>query len=64
MSQIHAKSDKLALVAAAQPDDKMRVASSSLEDPLVILPLGFGMRWHTITPNLEGRRASVRPRCT
>jgi len=64
MSQIHAKTDKLSLVAVPQPDSRMRVTSSSLEDPLVILPLGFGMPWQeTITPNLEGRRASFRPRC-
>ncbi len=38
MSQIHAKADKITLVAAAQPDGKMRITSLSWDDPLVILP--------------------------
>jgi hypothetical protein len=38
MSQIHAKTDKLSLVAVAQPDCKIRVTSSSWGDPLVTLP--------------------------
>jgi hypothetical protein len=38
MSQILAKTDKLALVAVPFPDGKMRVASQSRDDPLVILP--------------------------
>ena len=38
MSQIHAKTDKLTLVAVPQPDGKVRVTSSSWDDPLVILP--------------------------
>ncbi|MGO9686150.1 MAG: hypothetical protein ACLPTZ_26860, partial [Beijerinckiaceae bacterium] len=33
MSQIHAKTDKLTLVAVAQPDGKMRVTSQSWERP-------------------------------
>jgi hypothetical protein len=32
MSQIHAKTDKLSLVAVAQPDGKVRVTSSSWDD--------------------------------
>ena len=39
MSQIHAKTDKLSLVAVAQPDGKMRVTSQSWDDPLVICRL-------------------------
>ena len=38
MSQIHAKTDKLSLVAVPLPDGKMRVTSQSWDDPLVILP--------------------------
>ena len=38
MSQIHAKTDKLSLVAVPQPDGKMRITSSSWDDPLVLLP--------------------------
>jgi hypothetical protein len=38
MSQIHAKTDKLSLVAVPQPDGKMRVTSQSWDDPLVTLP--------------------------
>jgi len=38
MGQIHAKADKLSLVAVAQPDGKLRITSSSWDDPLVILP--------------------------
>ena len=38
MSQIHAKTDKLSLVAVPQPDGKVRVTSNSWDDPLVILP--------------------------
>ncbi len=38
MSQIHAKTDKLSLVAVPAPDGKMRVTSQSWDDPLVILP--------------------------
>jgi hypothetical protein len=38
MSQIHAKTDKLSLVAVPQPDGKMRVTSQSWDDALVILP--------------------------
>ncbi len=39
MSQIHANTDKLTLVAVALPDDKMRVTSRSWDDPLVICRL-------------------------
>ncbi len=56
MSQIHAKTDKLTLVAIAQPDGKMRVTSQSWDDPLVILPGGVlefsGSK--TMPPNSEG----------
>jgi hypothetical protein len=45
MSQIHAKTDKLSLVAVPQPDGKMRVTSQSWDDHLVILP-------HPATTNL------------
>ena len=38
MSQIHAKTDKLSLVAVPDKDGKMRVTSQSWDDPLVILP--------------------------
>jgi hypothetical protein len=38
MSQIHAKTDKLSLVAVPQPDGKMRVTRLSWDEPLVILP--------------------------
>ena len=38
MSQIHAKTDKLSLVAVPLPEGKMRVTSQSWHDPLVILP--------------------------
>ena len=38
MSQIHAKTDKLSLVAVPQPDGKMRVTSQSWDDPVVTLP--------------------------
>ena len=38
MSQIHAKTDKLSLVAVPQPGGKLRVTSNSWDDPLVILP--------------------------
>ena len=38
MSQIHAKTDKLSLVAVPEKDGKMRVTSLSWDDPLVILP--------------------------
>ena len=38
MSQIHAKTDKLTLVAVAQPGEKMRVTSQSWDDPLITLP--------------------------
>ena len=38
MSQIHAKTDKLSLVAVPLPDGKMRVTSQSWDDHLVILP--------------------------
>ncbi len=34
MSQIHANTDKLTLVAVALPDDKMRVTSRSWDDAL------------------------------
>jgi hypothetical protein len=37
MSQIHAKTDKLALVAVSVKDGKMRVTSQSWDDPLVLL---------------------------
>ncbi len=37
MSQIHAKTDKLSLVAVPAPDGKMRVTSQSWDDPLVLL---------------------------
>ena len=33
MSQIHAKTDKLSLVAVPLPDGKMRVTSQSWDDP-------------------------------
>lgn len=36
MSQIHAKTDKLSLVAVPQHDGKLRVTSQSWDDPLVI----------------------------
>jgi hypothetical protein len=36
MSQIHAKTDKLSLVAVPLPDGKMRVTSLSWEDAVVI----------------------------
>ena len=36
MAQIHAKTDKLSLVAVPLPDGKMRVRSQSWDDPLVI----------------------------
>ncbi len=53
MSQIHAKTENLTLVAVPEKGDKMRVTSSSLEDPLVILP--FRVPWQeTITPNWRG----------
>ena len=38
MSQIHAKTDKLSLVAVPQPDGEMRVTRLSWDEPLVILP--------------------------
>jgi len=38
MSQIHAKTDKLSLVAVPEKDGKMRVTSMSWDDPLVTLP--------------------------
>jgi len=38
MSQIHATTQKLSLVAVPQPDGKMRVTSQSWDDALVILP--------------------------
>jgi hypothetical protein len=38
MSQIHAKTDKLSLVAVPQPDGKARITSSSWDDPVVNLP--------------------------
>ncbi|MGO8974716.1 MAG: hypothetical protein ACLQNV_14470 [Steroidobacteraceae bacterium] len=38
MSQIHAKTDKLSLVAVPDKDGKMRVTSLSWDDPLVTLP--------------------------
>ena len=38
MSQIHATTQKLALLAVPLPDGKMRVTSQSWDDPLVILP--------------------------
>ncbi len=47
MSQIHAKTDRLSLVAVPQPDGKMRVASNSWDDPLVILPGGV-WRWRPL----------------
>jgi hypothetical protein len=37
MSQIHAKTDKLSLVAVSQADGKTRISSASRDDPLVIL---------------------------
>ncbi len=39
MSQIHAKTDKLSLVAVPEKGDKMRVTSQSWDDPLVICRL-------------------------
>jgi len=38
MVQIHAKADKLSLVAVAQPDGKLRILSPLRDDPLAILP--------------------------
>ncbi len=38
MSQIHAKTDKLTLVAVPQPDGKVRITSNSWDDPVVLLP--------------------------
>jgi hypothetical protein len=38
--------DKLSLTALAQPDGKLRIMSSSWEDPLVILPGKFlALQW-------------------
>ncbi len=37
MGQIHAKADKITLVAVPQPDGKMRVTSQSWDDPVVLL---------------------------
>jgi hypothetical protein len=45
MSQIHAKTDKLSLVAVPEKDGKMRVTSLSWDDPLAILP---GRRGHAV----------------
>jgi hypothetical protein len=38
MSQIHAKTDKLSLVAVSLPDGKVRVTSQSWDDAVVTLP--------------------------
>ncbi len=38
MSQIHAKTDKLSLVAVPQPDGKIRITSSSWDDRVTLLP--------------------------
>jgi len=38
MSQIHAKTDKLSLVAVSLPDGKVRVTSQSWDDAVVLLP--------------------------
>jgi hypothetical protein len=46
MSQIHAKTDKLSLIAVAQPDGKTRITSQSWDDAVVILPGEMlGLRW-------------------
>jgi hypothetical protein len=37
MSQIHAKTDKLPLVAVPQPDGKVHITSPSWDDPVVPL---------------------------
>ncbi len=55
MSQIHAKTDKLSLVAVPEKGDKMRVKSQSWDDPLVILP---GRRCRAVGRK-TGREAQV-----
>ncbi len=40
MSQIHATTEKLTLVAVPQPDGKVRITSNSWDDPVVLLPRG------------------------
>jgi len=59
MCQIHAKTDKLSLVAVPQPDGKMRITSQSWDDPLVILPGEvLELMW------VDRQEQTESPRCT